>query len=53
MTDYNDALREPLFRAMIGAGVVDGTFFAASDGTDGEIVSVGIWFPPGKVMMES
>jgi len=48
----NEALRGPLFRAIVGAGAVEGSFFTASDSSD-NIVSIGIWFKPGKVMMDS
>ncbi|KAF8520739.1 hypothetical protein BU17DRAFT_46256 [Hysterangium stoloniferum] len=52
MIGGNEMLREPLFRAMIGAGAVEGSFFTVSDSTD-NVVSIGIWFKPGKVMMDS
>ncbi|KAF8521210.1 hypothetical protein BU17DRAFT_88105 [Hysterangium stoloniferum] len=52
MTGGNESLQELLFRSMVGAGAVEGSFFTVSDGAD-NIVSIGIWFKPGKVMMDS
>ncbi|KAF8521215.1 hypothetical protein BU17DRAFT_88116 [Hysterangium stoloniferum] len=51
MTGGNETLRELLFRSMVGAGAVEGSF-TVRDGAD-NIVSTGIWFKPGRMMMDS
>lgn len=47
MTGNNPELRAPLFRSMIRATVLEGVFYAASDGSDG-IFAIALWFGPGQ-----
>jgi len=49
MTGGNDELRAPLFRSMVRAGALEGSFYIANDGSE-KIFSIGIWFGPGKMM---
>ncbi|KAF8196090.1 hypothetical protein BJ912DRAFT_1056516 [Pholiota molesta] len=52
MTGGDDALRAPLFRSMIRAAAVEGSFYVANDGSD-EIFTIGIWFGPGRQMFST
>jgi hypothetical protein len=52
ITGGNDALRAPLFRSMIRAAAVEGSFYVANDGSD-EIFTIGIWFGPGRQMFST
>lgn len=52
MTGGNDELRAPLFRSMVRAGALEGSFYIANDGSD-KIFSIGIWFGPGRMMFET
>ncbi|KAF8169662.1 hypothetical protein BJ912DRAFT_1048319 [Pholiota molesta] len=46
----NDTLRAPFFRAMTRAAAVGGSIYVVSDadGSDSDILSVGMWFGPGQ-----
>ncbi|KAF8171461.1 hypothetical protein BJ912DRAFT_995563 [Pholiota molesta] len=50
MTGGNETLREPFFRAMTRATAVGGSIYVVSDadGSDSDILSVGMWFGPGQ-----
>ncbi|KAF9479333.1 hypothetical protein BDN70DRAFT_858657 [Pholiota conissans] len=52
MTGGNDNLRALLFRSMIRAAAIEGSFYIANDGSD-EIFTIGIWFGPGKQMFST
>jgi hypothetical protein len=52
MTGGDDALRAPLFRSMIRAAAVEGSFYVANDGSD-EIFTIGICFGPGRQMFST
>jgi len=59
MTGGNDTLRPALFRSMIKAGALEGTFYVVNDEDDSEgdgnakIRSLGICFGPGKKIFDS
>ena len=49
MTGNQSDLRDTVFRSMIRAAVLEGSFYIASDGSD-SIFSIAVWFGPGKAL---
>ncbi|PAV21724.1 hypothetical protein PNOK_0168100 [Pyrrhoderma noxium] len=52
MTGNQSDLRDTVFRSMIRAAVLEGSFYIASDGSD-SIFSIAVWFGPGKALYKS
>ncbi|KAJ7585126.1 hypothetical protein C8J56DRAFT_949945 [Mycena floridula] len=53
MTGGDKSLEPLLFRAMLGAGALEGTIYVVARDEDDKILSVGMWFGPGTQMMNS
>ncbi|KAJ7585165.1 hypothetical protein C8J56DRAFT_950047, partial [Mycena floridula] len=53
MTGGDRSLEPVLFRAMLGAGALEGTIYVVVRDEDEKIFSVGMWFGPGTQMMSS
>ncbi|KAJ6629286.1 hypothetical protein B0H10DRAFT_1359576 [Mycena sp. CBHHK59/15] len=48
MVGDDDSLKDPVFRAMIRAGELDGEVYLATEIGSMKVVGVAVWFPPGK-----
>ncbi|TFK33313.1 hypothetical protein BDQ12DRAFT_615408 [Crucibulum laeve] len=53
MTGGNRNLQAPLFRSILGACAVEGTFYVVRDDISQTIHSIGAWFCPGKQIFSS
>lgn len=54
MTGGNSDLKAPLFRCMLCAGALEGSFYVAYDSeSSDEIRSIGVYFGPGVYMFSS
>ena len=52
MTGGDNKFRASLFRSVVRAGALEGSLYVVHDDS-GKILSIGIWFGPGKMMFST
>ncbi|KAJ7178753.1 hypothetical protein C8R43DRAFT_974346 [Mycena crocata] len=53
MVGGDESLKDPIFRAMIRAGELDGEVYLATESESKQVVGIAMWFPPGKSLFET
>ncbi|KAJ7220011.1 hypothetical protein GGX14DRAFT_559824 [Mycena pura] len=48
-----ESLKDPIMRAILRAGELDGQVYLATDVTSQKVVGVAVWFPPGNMLFST